>query len=255
MSQLSADIPLKEPFYFISDTHISTVTGTEQDERRKKVCHILDHISKTGGTLFILGDFFDFCFSCRKYIHPHLQEFTDSLRSLSDKGIAIHYISGNHDYWIRGSLCDYSHIHFYPDELSFTHKGQSFYCTHGDKQVYKKNIYPLARRIMRSRIAIFLLSCLPCRWIYALGEKISSYNRPYAQIKPIENTYISAMQSFLRSKLENGSDIALSGHVHFPYIKQQDGKTIAILGDWIHYSRLGIWEKGTFRLAHYNELI
>ena len=51
---------MKLPVYFISDNHFLLDYNEAETERRNKLFNLFEHIKKTGGTLIIGGDFFDF---------------------------------------------------------------------------------------------------------------------------------------------------------------------------------------------------
>ncbi|MEA2078032.1 MAG: UDP-2,3-diacylglucosamine diphosphatase [Candidatus Marinimicrobia bacterium] len=236
------------PFYFLSDNHISTKTGPEQKKRLNDILDLLKHVRESKGTLFILGDFFDFWFDKNNHIPPSLIQVIDALRSILDAGIEIHYLGGNHDYWIEGYLTRELGIHFYPDALQFIWEGKRFYCQHGDHVAYISKQYLRVRKILRNPLAINMLKILPINWIYRLGEQVSHYNRDIPELPRISELLVAKLRDYLREKLEEGYDIALSGHVHYPYIENRDNKTLAILGDWISYRSYGYMDEQGFRL-------
>jgi UDP-2,3-diacylglucosamine pyrophosphatase LpxH len=168
---------------------------------------------------------------------------------LSEKNIGVHYIGGNHDYWIEGYLTRELGIHFYPDDITFRYEKTRFFCQHGDHIVYNHFTYPLIRRIMRAPLAIAMLKWLPVSWTYALGKKVSHYNRTATRIPRVPEHIVNKMQLFLLDKLEEGYDIAISGHVHEPLCIEKDNKYAVILGDWIHNCSYGIWDGSVFRLV------
>ena len=57
---------MKLPLYFISDCHIGMKLDDNEQKRREKLFHVFGKIKKSGGTLIIGGDFFDFWFEFRK---------------------------------------------------------------------------------------------------------------------------------------------------------------------------------------------
>ena len=236
------------PFYFLSDTHISTKEDVEQEIRLKDMLALLEKIRQSKGTLFILGDFFDFWFDKANYIPKTLKPIITSLHTLRKEGIEIHYLGGNHDFWIEGYLTHELGVHFYPDALQFKWEGKRIYCQHGDQVVYNNPQYPFIRRISRAPWAISLLKCLPIRWTYALGERVSHYNQNIPELPRESELLISKMHEFLQAKLDHGFDIALSGHVHDPHIETRDGKTRAVLGDWIHHCTYGLMDETGFKL-------
>ena len=260
MKQHKITIPLdhleivpQPPFYFLSDIHLSTRRGTEQDARRKDLLELLREIAESKGTLFILGDFFDFWFDCRSYIPKALKPVVKSLAELRKAGIPIHYIGGNHDYWIPGYLTEELGICYYREALSFEYEQIRFYCVHGDQVVYNHFAYPLIRRILHAAPAIALLKCLPAPLIYYLGERVSHYNRVLDRIPEVPEKIIGRMQDFLLDKFREAYDIVLCGHVHKPLCKGYGEKHSAILGDWIRHRSYGVWDKSSgFRLLNFS---
>ena len=51
---------MKLPLYFISDCHVGITLNDKEKKRREKLFFIFNKIKRTGGTLIIGGDFFDF---------------------------------------------------------------------------------------------------------------------------------------------------------------------------------------------------
>lgn len=240
---------LSYPFYFISDAHLSTVSEPEQNERIEAILVLLEEVRKSRGVLFIMGDFFDFWFSKGKFIPPNLEVVIELLSKIATEGIEIHYIAGNHDFWVEGFIKEKIGFQFYPNALSFIFKGKQFFVHHGDMVSYKGKIYPLIRKVIRSFWAIGLLKLLPIRFTYFLGEKVSQYNYEHDDIPLVANEHILGMKNYLWNKTAEGYDLALSGHVHFPLEESKDGKQIAILGDWIHHRTYGYMDENGFKLV------
>ncbi|MDZ7796659.1 MAG: hypothetical protein U5N56_06290 [Candidatus Marinimicrobia bacterium] len=86
------------------------------------------------------------------------------------------------------------------------------------------------------------MKCLPVKWIYTLGESVSHYNRALTRIPRVPEEIVDEMCAFLYEKLQNGYDIAISGHIHKPCYETKNGKSMVILGDWIHHCSYGVWD-------------
>ena len=236
------------PFYFISDIHLSTYSGIEQDKRLKYIMILLEEIRESKGTLFILGDFFDFWFDKNNYVPSKLKPVIELLSKIIKEGIEIHYIAGNHDYWIKGYLTKEIGIRFYKDALDLDYCNKKIFLQHGDGIVFESKIYPVARKVMRSCVAIAILKILPVKWIYKLGEKISHYNNEHDEIPMVYDSYVSQMSKFLLSKNSEAYDLAISGHVHYPLEEENEGKKAVILGDWINHWTYGVMDESGFEL-------
>ncbi|MEC9456457.1 MAG: UDP-2,3-diacylglucosamine diphosphatase, partial [Candidatus Neomarinimicrobiota bacterium] len=53
---------METPLYFISDIHLMLDHSTDEQNRREGLFRLMDQVKGTGGTLFFVGDLFDFYF-------------------------------------------------------------------------------------------------------------------------------------------------------------------------------------------------
>ena len=88
------------PLYFISDIHLMDESSDNYPKINQNLESFFNHISKTGGTLFINGDLFDFYFEYKDVIPKKYFSLYNQLYTLKSSGVEIHYILGNHDYWV-----------------------------------------------------------------------------------------------------------------------------------------------------------
>jgi UDP-2,3-diacylglucosamine hydrolase len=89
--------PSDAPVYFISDSHLG-LTIQDGSEREQNLILFLQEIAAGGKALFIVGDLFDFWVEYRFAIRPEYFPVLHELRKLTEKGIEIHYLAGNHDF-------------------------------------------------------------------------------------------------------------------------------------------------------------
>ena len=90
--------------------------------------------------------------------------------------ITIHYVVGNHDYWVQDFITEVLFDKTYFSDTSFNSNGKKFYVTHGDGYLSWDRGYRLLRAIIRSRLFIWLY-----RWVhpnigYAFGRWVSKNN-------------------------------------------------------------------------------
>ena len=86
---------MKLPLYFISDVHLNLNSSANEVKKREQLIEFFRYVSKTGGTLFIVGDLFDFWF---EYKHVMPKAYFDILTALNDaklNGVDLHFIPGN----------------------------------------------------------------------------------------------------------------------------------------------------------------
>ncbi|MEA3500954.1 MAG: UDP-2,3-diacylglucosamine diphosphatase [Candidatus Marinimicrobia bacterium] len=232
---------LKLPFYFISDTHISTILSKNEIEKRKDLFSLFEKIIETKGTLFLLGDFFDFWFDHGNYIHKNLTEVVEYLKEIKKAGIEIHFIAGNHDYWIEGFLTKNIGLYFYPNKIEFIHNDKKFLLMHGDGLLKRDSGYRLLKKILRSKIIISLFKILPASLIYKIGEKVSNitfrYNNSTVKLEDVDE-----MIKFMNIKNNADHDIVMMGHIHYPKLIKTNDKYSIILGDWIRHRSYVVWD-------------
>jgi UDP-2,3-diacylglucosamine hydrolase len=123
---------MKLPLYFISDVHLNLNDSANEVEKRERLIEFVLYVSKTGGTLFIVGDLFDFWFEY-KYVMP--KAYFDVLTALNDaksNGVDLHFIPGNHDCWGREFLDETLFKKVYPEGATLDIKGKRFLICHGD---------------------------------------------------------------------------------------------------------------------------
>ena len=94
------------PVYFISDAHLAVHKSKEEDQKQEKLTRFFRHVSRTGGTLYVLGDLFDFYFEYPHVIPKMYFLIYHELYTLKKAGVSLHYMLGNHDYWIQDFISD-----------------------------------------------------------------------------------------------------------------------------------------------------
>ena len=97
---------MKTPVYFISDIHLKLKVDTYEKERRNNLYRLLDHILDTGGTCFFVGDLFDFYIEYPDLVPKAYMDFYQRALEMKKRGIELHFLLGNHDYWVQEFMND-----------------------------------------------------------------------------------------------------------------------------------------------------
>ncbi len=237
--------------YFISDAHLGASTVKKERLKEEKLLSFFEYVSQNGERLFIVGDLFDFWFEYRTVIPKGYTRVLCALSRLNDVGIELHYIAGNHDFWMKDYLSrEYGfQIHF--DEVDITINRKRFYLFHGDGLARDDTGYRLLKKIFRNRVNIFLYSLLHpdlgvplARWISSLSRSHTSRDNP-----PSDEDYI------LRSlkKFEEGFDFSIFGHLHSPRFQEFGQKVYINLGDWIDNFNYAEFDGKNIRLLEWKE--
>ena len=159
---------MKGPIYIVSDNHFSMDKDCLlEQERRKKIFQVFEKIKlehqntyNNKGTLIIGGDFFDYWFEYKNVIPKGYENLLESLLNLTNAGLKIHFIVGNHDYWDFGYLNQKTGMIIHKNNLKFKYSNQKILLTHGDGLLKKDYGYRLLKKIIRHPIFIKLFNHL-----------------------------------------------------------------------------------------------
>ncbi|MCK4577789.1 MAG: UDP-2,3-diacylglucosamine diphosphatase [Candidatus Marinimicrobia bacterium] len=240
------------PAYLISDVHLTLRDGKEERERRRRLALLLDEIRATGGTLIIVGDFFDFWFEYKHVIPRRYFDVLAQLAALRQAGVEIHFVLGNHDYWTRNFLSDILDIKIYRNGADMVVDGLHVRFTHGDGLLPSDRGYRWLRRMLRSAIVVTAFRWLhPDIGIY-LAQKASRLSRKYNPPKERTDEIISELSGFLKTCWDQGLDAVIMGHYHLSKLIQFDnGKIYFCLGDGINHFTYGKIADRQITLEHW----
>jgi len=218
--------------YFISDVHLGMSRGKSERVKEKRLLSFLEHVATSAQRIFIVGDLFDFWFEYRTVIPRGYTRVLCALDRLNELGVELHYIAGNHDFWIKDYLTEELNIQVHFNPLEYTIDGKRFYINHGDGIAKKDVGYRLLKRIFRNPVNIFLYSLLHpdigvpfARWISSISRKHT------ANVVIDDSEYIQ----LAIEKFQVGFDVCIFGHLHHPNMQFIGEKIYINLGDWIEH--------------------
>ena len=218
--------------YFISDLHLDTNPGPEEIDQQNKFINFIDSIRDNLTHLYIVGDLFDFWYEYKYTIPKMYFQFLHLFKGLTDQGIEMHYLAGNHDFAL-GTFFDKelnikTHLNTYIFELA----DKKFYLFHGDGVAKKDVGYRFLKRILRNKTNQKMFRWLHPDWGIPFAKFVSGSSRKYTNqlnLERDESDYIE----FAEQKFSEGYDYVMMGHRHNPLKHDKDGHTYINLGDWI----------------------
>ncbi len=233
---------MKLPVYFISDVHLSMNGSASEVEKRRHLREFIEHISQTGGTLFIVGDLFDFWF---EYKHVIPKAYFDTLTVLNEvklNGVDLHFVPGNHDFWVREFLDKTLFNQIHPDGFITEISGKRFLISHGDGLLSWDRGYRILRNVLRSRLFVFLY-----RWIhpdlgYAIAKHFSRNGNYNHHTLEYNQAVVADLTEYCEEQCNNGIDYIIMGHYHQHREIQLENGQFLILGDWIKYHSYGYFD-------------
>ncbi len=221
--------------YFISDAHLGEGSGENENVKLAKLGAFFEHAENDAEKLFILGDLFDFWFEYKHAIPKQHLKIVFKLSQLVDKGVEVHYITGNHDFWLGDFLSREAGIIIHRDEYATTEQGKKLFLTHGDGISRSDKGYRILKRILRNRLNIWLYQKIPVDWGIPLAKFVSGTSRDYTSGRDV--SYIKDYELYAQKKVKEGFDAVLIGHLHHPVITSLEGGVYINTGDFIkHFS-------------------
>jgi len=240
--------------YFASDQHLGAPTPKASLPREKKFVAWLDTIKEDAGTIFLLGDLFDFWFEYKTVVPKGFVRVLGKLAELKDAGIDIYFFVGNHDLWMRDYFQKELNIPIFHKPQEFEINGKIFLIGHGDGLGPSDHGYKRMKKVFTFPFFKWLF-----RWLHPdigvrLGHYFSVKNKLIsgdedARFLGEENEWLA---QYCRRKLtEKHYDFFVFGHRHLPLeIELNNNSTYINLGDWIQYFTYGEFMK-TFKLKEF----
>ena len=236
------------PIYFISDIHLMLNRTKKEVEREEILFNFFDHVRKTGGTLIINGDLFDFYFEYKDVIPKVYAPLYYQILKLRESGVKVHYILGNHDYWVMDFINDILFDRVYDDDVKLKIGKKTFYITHGDGFLSWDKSYRALKKFIRSRLFIWFYRSLHPRIGYSFANWASKKGEHYVHTKEYNKKILDEMKVQSKPFLDDGCDYFISGHYHqAKELDMKNGKLL-ILGDWLSFFSYGKFDGEDLRL-------
>ena len=242
-------------YYFISDAHLGLYPPEKSLEREKKLVRWLEQIEDDVDELYMLGDIFDFWHEYKYVIPKGFSRFLGQLVRMADKGVKMHFFSGNHDVWTYNYLHDEMGIELYHEPVTHVLNGKKFFLGHGDGLGPGDMGYKLLIRIFRNPFLQWCFARLHpnlALWFVTSWSKSSRYSKGIVaeEFAGFEN---ESQILFARDYLKKEAiDYFIFGHRHIPSVIQlPQSATYVNLGDWIYSFTYGVLEGGTFELRQF----
>jgi len=236
---------MKTPLFIVSDNHFQRINTPLEESRKQRFYSLLNHIKSTGGTLIIGGDFFDFWFEYKGYTPSEFIEIFERLKNLKDSGVEIYYILGNHDYWDFGFFNKMFATKTFKNQCCIEKDNQKILIIHGDGILKDDYNYRIFRKIIRSKLCIFLFNLLSPRVGYLIASKISNADKPSEYYK--DNELIKKKLTDYAERKWEDIDVLLVGHYHQSGIIKRNNKKLIFLGDWLNKFLVTVYNDNTWK--------
>jgi UDP-2,3-diacylglucosamine hydrolase len=236
----------KNKIYFISDIHLGLYPPEKSIIRERLLVDWLNTIKDDAAELYMLGDIFDFWHEYKHVVPRGFTRFLGKIAELADRGIKLHYFTGNHDIWVYDYLPAEIGMILYRHHVTRDLNGKRFYIGHGDGIGPGDKSYKLMKWGFTNSLLQWLFARIHPNASMAFGKRWSKSSR-YAKgivAEPYRGDDQEIQVVFARNALvKEHFDYFIFGHRHIPFdVHIGNGSRVVNLGDWINNFTYAVWD-------------
>ena len=236
----------KGKIYFASDFHLGLKAGSDAGERERRVVKWLEAAATDATAIYLLGDIFDFWWEYRLVVPKGFTRFLGTISAITDSGIEVHYLTGNHDMWMGNYLSEECGVSVHHGILRRQFDGRSFLLAHGEGLGTRERGYGFLLFLFRNRVMRKIYSALHPRIGVGIGNYWSTKSRlGRGEHTPFMGEEKEDLLRFARETAgsDDPADYYIFGHRHLPMKHElQNGGTVVIMGDWIAGDSWVVWD-------------
>ena len=226
--------------YFASDVHLGGGSPETAQAVERRFLAWLDFAARDAEAIFLVGDIFDFWFEYRRVVPQGFVRVLGKLAALTDRGIRVVFLPGNHDMWTIDYFARECGIEIATSPRIETIRGQRLYIAHGDNlQIDGQPMLKLLNRVFRSRVLrrFFSWAVHPDLFVrfgrWWSGRSRKSHGAKKAEVSMTE-PLIEYARSYNTAPADRPVDHFVFGHMHVARDYREEG---------LHTLHLGCWEE------------
>lgn len=221
-------------YYFASDIHLGGGDRTSARRVERRFLQWLSEIEPTAEALFLVGDVFDFWFEYGRVVPKGFVRVLGRLAEMTDRGIRVVMLTGNHDMWVGDYLQKECGVEVYTTPQTISIGGKTIYLAHGDNMNIKGQ--PLLRLMnvcFRSRIlrAIFSWVVHPDLFVRFGQWWSGSSRKSHGEERDVK--FLQPLVEYAEQYAAEHPDVDcfIFGHMHIIH-SVLASKPIWFMGDW-----------------------
>ena len=244
--------------YFLSDAHLGSLATADKRGQERRLVSFLDSIKDNAAAIYLLGDMFDFWNEYRHVVPKGYTRFLGKLSELTDRGIEVHYFTGNHDIWTYGYLEEECGVIVHRKPATVTINGKVFYLAHGDGLGDPDRKFRFLRAVFHNRLCQRLLNFAHPWWGMQLGlgwAKHSRLKRDDGKEPPYMGEDKEYLVQYAKQMMQQRPDIDfyVFGHRHIELDLMLSQKArVIILGDWLWQFTYAVFDGEHLSLDSYD---
>jgi len=244
----------KNKIYFASDFHLGDKNFISSRNREKKIISWLDLIKTDAKSIYLIGDIFDFWYEYKAVVPKGHVRLLGKLANLTDLGIDIHIIVGNHDLWMKDYLSIECGVKIHYNPIIANLFDTKVYISHGDGIGPGNNSFKLIKSIFKNKTCQWLFSRIHPNLAFKIARSWSNRSRIHGKNDPYLGTEKESQEQFCISHNKKHPEISyyILGHRHIPLdIKISDYCRYINTGDWINHCSYAVMDKEKVKLKYF----
>lgn len=240
--------------FFLSDLHLGASYHEDGRGLEKNVVAFLDSIKEEAGEIYLLGDILDYWFEYRHVVPKGYIRFFGKLAELSDNGVKITWLIGNHDIWIFDYLPSELGIEIIDGRVERNVLGVPFSMQHGDA-IGGSRQFKFMRAMFRNKVCQKLYSGIHPRWTVKFASGCSNKSRMGHKSRPkVSEGLIVDIRKWCKEQIASGNPARyfLFGHLHALYNEDlPEGRRLIVIPDWLTSRTYGVFDGETLSLQKF----
>ncbi|MCX7984133.1 MAG: UDP-2,3-diacylglucosamine diphosphatase [Bacteroidetes bacterium] len=236
--------------YFFSDAHLGVGDAREEQQKEEELIQFLRSIKRSAAEIYMLGDLFDYWFEYKTVVPKGYYRLFTTFSELRHAGVRLHYIVGNHDFWVDDYFEKEFDMKIYRSPVEKVILGKRFFLHHGDGLLkndfgYNKILKP----ILRNPLSIFLYYLLHPDFAGKIARWSSHKSRLYTANRTYEE---QSMIEFAEAKVKEGVDYVIMGHNHKALMVMVGNGMYVNVGEWMKLNTYAVFDGVKIELKQWN---
>lgn len=240
---------MSETAFFISDLHLGLESPQKEKIKERKLVEFLKFSNGKTDKLFIVGDLFDYWFEYKRVIQKGFFRTLTALQDLTESGVEVNYLIGNHDFLHRNFFSKEIGVNLYQTELTVEINGKKFFIAHGDGLVENDFGYKVLKKILRNKVTQRMYSMLHPDFGIWLASSTSKNSRSYTGQKDYGEN--DGLLKTARLKIDEGFDYVIFGHTHVKRFEGYKNGFYVNLGSWLENPCYGKFSDNKFEIINW----
>lgn len=236
-------------YYFISDIHLGLLSKEIENKKERKLVEFLYSIKNDAKELYINGDLFDYWFEYKRVYQKGFFRTLTALQDLSENGVVIHYIIGNHDFMHKDFFTNEIGVKLYEDPFTVNIEGKVFFIGHGDGMMKGDTGYKILKSVFRNKFFQGLYSLIHPDLGIKIASGTSKSSREYTSAKNFSED--KGMFEAAKLEIDKGADFVILGHSHKRSFMNYKNGIYINLGTWLEQPCYGLFTENKFEIINW----